>query len=314
MGAEEMPPRAELHLHLFGAIPVGVLGELARQRGVELPPVGRYRDFDHFQDAMRALAPIVMSAEDLELVTYELGRELAGQGVGYAEVMTTPYAMEARGVGYPAQIEAMSRARERAAADFGVEMRWIFEIPRQAPDAVQRSYWSDYTTEVAIDGRRHGVVALGLSGSEAGNPPEPFAPWFERALAAGLHSVPHAGEHDGPRSVWGAIKALGAERIAHGVRAIEEPELVRYLAEHRIALDVCPTSNVCLGVVPDLASHPLRRLHQAGVPVTVNSDDPTLFDTSLSGEIGLLQGPLGLDAGAAREVVANGLRYRFAAP
>jgi FMN phosphatase YigB (HAD superfamily) len=148
--------RAELHLHLNGAIPLPVLKELARRRRVDLPQLGRYRDFAHLMEAMRSLRPLLMTADDLELITYELGRELARQQVRYAEVMTTPHALETRGIGYAAQIEALSRARARAIADFGVQMRWIFEIPRRAPDAVQRRYWSDYTTEVAIDGRGHG--------------------------------------------------------------------------------------------------------------------------------------------------------------
>jgi len=132
------------------------------------------------------------------------------------------------------------------------------------------------------------VVALGLGGAEEGYPSEQFAPWFERARAAGLHSTPHAGEGAGPESIWGAVRALGAERIGHGVRAIEDPTLVAYLAEQGIALEVCPTSNVRLGIYRDYADHPLARLHAACVPITVNSDDPCLFGTTLTDEVALL--------------------------
>jgi aminodeoxyfutalosine deaminase len=164
------------------------------------------------------------------------------------------------------------------------------------------------------DGARDGVAALGLGGVEDGAPPEPFAPQFARARAAGLHSVPHAGEHAGPASVWGAIQALGAERIAHGVRAIEDPALVACLAERRILLDVCPSSNLCLGVYPDLDVHPLRRLREAGVDVTINSDDPPLFNTTLNDEAALLAGAFGYDADTIDAILLDGVRAAFLTP
>lgn len=314
-------PKAELHLHLFGAIPPAILLELARRNRVYLPAdtvaglrAGfRFRDFDHFSEILRTLRPCVQTAEDLEVITYELGRQLAAQHVRYAEVMVTPMGLELRGIRYPASLETMNRARARVRTDFGLELRWIFDFNRSVPDEAECRYWADYATEVAIAGRDGGVVALGLSGAEDGNPPEQFAPWFERARAAGLHSVPHAGEHAGPESVWGAISALGAERVAHGVRAVEDPALVAHLAEHRIPLDVCPTSNVCLGVYRSRAAHPLPRLHRAGVPVTVNSDNPTMFGVTLNDEIAGLSTELGLDDAAVAEIIDNGFRFGFQA-
>jgi aminodeoxyfutalosine deaminase len=313
---------AELHLHLFGAIPPAVMAELAQRRKIDLPPIPAdgYRDFDHFTAALRAMRPLVTTIEDVELIISEIGRDLAGQQVSYAEVMITPAAVAARGIDYPRQLEALARARRQVRADFGVELRWIFDIPRSGLDAFAVDadgnsggveYWAEATLEVALAGRDQGVVALGLSGPEAGHPPEPFAPWFDRARAAGLHSAPHAGEHAGPASVWGALRALGAERIPHGVRAIEDPALVAHLAERGIVLDVCPTSNVRLGVCPSLADHPLRRLHESGVAITVNSDDPTMFRTTISQEVAHLTGPLGLSEAEAAEIVANGHRYAF---
>lgn len=313
--------KAELHVHMFGAIPPAILLDLARRHRVGLPPdikAGlrggfRFRDFDHFSEVLRTLRPCVQTVEDLELITYGLGRELAVQRVSYAEVMVTPMGLELRGIRFPASLEAMNRARERLRADFGLELRWIFDFNRSVPDPAECRYWADYATEVAIAGRGAGVVALGISGAEKGNPPEQFAPWFERARVSGLHSVPHAGEHAGPDSVWGAITALGAERIAHGVRAIEDPALVAYLAEHRIALDVCPSSNVSLGVYRSLAAHPLPRLHRAGVPVTVNSDNPTMFGVTLNDEVAGLSTELGLDETAVSEIIGNGFRFGFEA-
>ena len=312
------PPRAELHVHMFASIPPAVMRELARRNRVDLPaslaagirPDFRYRDFDHFSELLAALRPLTRDAGDVELLTYEFGADLARQGVRYVETMVTAMGAARRGLTPEAMLDAMNRGRARARADHGLEMRWIVDVNRSLPEA-ERAYWADQALELAIGGRDAGVVAFGLSGPEPGNPPEPFAPWFERARAAGLHSVPHAGELAGPESVWGAVRALHAERIAHGVRAVEDPALVAHLAERRIALDVCPTSNVCLGVVPSLAAHPLRRLHESGVPVTVNSDCPPMFGSTLTDEVALLHGPLGLDAAAAREIVANGARFGF---
>jgi adenosine deaminase len=140
------------------------------------------------------------------------------------------------------------------------------------------------TAEWAIAHQDEGVAALGLGGIEAGNPPELFAEVFQFARTRGLASWPHAGETVGPESVWGAVRALGADRIAHGVRAVEDPALLAHLAGRRIACDVCPTSNVRLGVYPSIADHPIRRLISAGVPVTLSSDDPPLFHTTLTDE------------------------------
>ncbi len=155
------------------------------------------------------------------------------------------------------------------------------------------------------------MVALGLAAAEAGAPPEPFAPWFDRACAAGLHSAPHAGETAGPASIWGAIHALGAERLAHGVRAIEDPALVEYLAAHNIPIDLAPTSNIRLGLYPDYRSHPLPRLHVAGVTITINTDDPPLFNTTLNDEVALLADPFGLDVAAIDEILLNGIHCSF---
>jgi adenosine deaminase len=156
-----------------------------------------------------------------------------------------------------------------------------------------------------------GVVALGLGGAEQGHPPEPYAPYFEKAWHAGLHSVPHAGETVGPESVWGALHALGAERLGHGVRSIEDPQLVAHLKERQIPLELCPTSNLCLGVYRDIAAHPFRLLHAADIPVTVNSDDPPLFNTDLNHEVGLLFDAFSFDIETANDILLNGVRYSF---
>jgi aminodeoxyfutalosine deaminase len=315
-------PKAELHVHLEGAIQPETLLTLARRNGVELPANTiegvrswiAYRDFDHFIELFRAACRCLRTAADFELAAYDLGADLARQGVRYAEVTFSVSIHHIYGVPQDAYFDGLARGRERARADFGVELAWIFNIVRLWQDGRAVAPLADQTTAVSIEGKEIGVVALGLAGAEAGAPPEPFAPWFEQARAAGLHSAPHAGEHAGAASVWGAVRALGAERIGHGVRAVEDPTLVAYLAQHRIPLDVCPLSNVRLGVAESLERHPLPDLLAAGVIVTVNSDDPSLFNTSLSEDYATLVEPFGLSAEQIDEIVLNGFRSSFLPP
>jgi adenosine deaminase len=192
-----------------------------------------------------------------------------------------------------------------------VEIRWVFDIVRNVEDETRNHRLADYTTAVAIESMADGVVALGLGGAEVSYPPERFKRWFDQARAAGLHSAPHAGETVGPESVWGAIRDLGAERVGHGVRSIEDPALVKYIAEQRIPLEVCPTSNICLGVYPDIGQHPFSALYAAGVPVTINSDDPPLFNTTLTHEVELLDSAFHFDLDTINELLLNGVRYSF---
>lgn len=312
-------PKAELHVHLEGTIQPATALALARRNGIVLPATDEaglrawfvYRDFDHFLVVIRTLVRCLQTTDDFERVTYELATTLARQRVRYAEVALSPSLHELRGIPFDTYFAGMTRGRARARAELGIEIAWIFSIVRRWDDPAQTRAQADYTLATALAGREDGVVALGLAAAEAGAPPEPFAPWFERARAAGLHSAPHAGETAGPASVWGAVRALGAERLAHGVRAIEDPVLVAYLAEQGIALDIAPTSNIRLGIYPDYRSHPLPRLHAAGVALTINTDDPPLFNTTLDDEVALLAEPFGLDVAAIDAILLNGIRHSF---
>jgi adenosine deaminase len=309
-------PKAELHIHLEGTIRPSTLLTLARRNGVALP-VGTepeierwfvYRDFDHFRTIFRTCARCLVTSDDYEQIVYEMGEDMAHQRVLYAEVsfgVTTPYF---RGIPQQVWMEGLSRGRARVRHDFGVELAWRFDLGR-GPEQNEKSW--DYTTAVAIEGKDDGVVALGLAGPENRLNTASFRPWFDRARAAGLHSAPHAGELMGPESVWAALLHLGAERIAHGVRAVEDPVLVSYLARERIALDICPTSNLRLGVYGSLEEHPLRRLHDAGVPVTIGADDPPFFNTTLTDELLTLPGAFGLTESAIEGIVLNAARYSF---
>ncbi len=309
-------PKAELHVHLEGTIAPATALDLAARNGLTLPATDEagmralfaYRDFNHFLDTFSLVANCLRTAEDYEQIVCDYAAALARQNARYAEANFAPARHADNGVPHEVWFGGLTRGRARARAEFGVEINWIFSIIRHLPD---RDRHADYTTAVAIEGRADGVVALGLAGGEEGHPPEPFAPWFDRARAAGLHSAPHAGETVGPTSIWGAVRALGAERIAHGVRAIEDPSLVAHLATQQIALDIVPYSNLRLGIYPSLAAHPLPRLHAAGVPLTVGSDDPPLFDTTLNDDTALLAEPFGLDRAACDTILLDGIRHSF---
>ena len=317
-GYLQAAPKAELHVHLEGAIQPAPVLALAQRNKMLLPIETEeelrqrltYRDFDHFIEIFLMITRCLKTREDYEQIVYELGAEM-GQHVRYAEVMVTPSTHQLPGVPHDVYFSGMQRGRARVQADFNIEINWIFNIVRQWVDSTRTRPMANYVTGVAIEGKDDGVVALGLAGAEAGALPEPFAPWFERARSAGLHSAPHAGELAGPESIWGALSALGAERIAHGVRAIEDPALVSYLAQHHIPLDMTPTSNFLLGVCPTYATHPLPQFHAAGIPITVSTDDPALFQTTLNEEVTRLLTDFGLDVSVIDEILLNGIHSSF---
>ncbi|HLZ68422.1 MAG TPA: adenosine deaminase [Dehalococcoidia bacterium] len=311
-------PKAELHVHLEGSMQPETLLKLARLHGVALPADDvaglrewfRFSDFRHFLQIYSAICDSLKERDDFELLTWQLGEELARQHVRYAEVTYSVVPHTRRGVPFDQSFAGLCRGRERVRRVLGVEIRWIFDLMHNS----SRSDWRDaceQTLACAIEGQREGVVALGLAGDERDGPTATFAPWFERARAAGLHAVPHAGELCGPESVWQAIDALGAERIGHGVRAAEDPALPAVLKERGIALEVCPTSNVCLNVCDGYGGHALPALLAAGVPLSIGSDDPPLFNTTLTDELLLLRAQFGLDLDTIDELVLNSVRHSF---
>lgn len=313
-------PKVELHVHLEGSIQPATLLALAQRNGVQLPVQTvaemqgwfTFRDFNHFVEIFYTISRCLKTVEDYELIAYEFGASMAQQNVRYAEVTFSPSTHHfSLGVPFDTFFSGLTRGRLRAQNEFGVEIRWIFDIVRDIPDEVLNRQRAEYTVAVAVEGMNDGVVALGLGGAEVGHPPEKYMTWFEKAHERGLHSVPHAGETVGPAGVWGAIQVLGVERLGHGVRAIEDPALVAYLVEQRIPLEICPTSNVRLGVYAGITEHPLPRLHAAGVPITVNSDDPPLFNTTLNDEIKLLADPFNFDLKTINEIILNGVRHSF---
>lgn len=316
-------PKAELHVHLEGSISPETLLMLARRNRVPLPASNLeelrqwfvFRDLAHFVDVFFKITKCLKTAEDYELIAYEFGKEMKRQNVRYAEVtFSADLHHSLLGIGHDVYFSGLKRGRERAWLDFGVEMVWIFDIIRDVANEVERYRRADFTTRVAIEGMSEGVVALGLGGYEEGYPPDQFALWFEQALAVGLHSVPHAGEVAGPASIWGAMCALKAERIGHGVHAIEDPELVNHLIQQHIPLEICPGSNICLNSYSGYDSHPLPLLYEAGVPLSINSDDPTLFNITLTENLERLHTRFHLSLNEIDEIILNGVRHSFLPP
>jgi aminodeoxyfutalosine deaminase len=212
-----------------------------------------------------------------------------------------------RGIEIEAYTEAIEDARVAAERDFGLVLRWIYDIPGESGVAA-----AEATLGYALDHRVEALVGFGLGGPELGVPRAQFRPHFDAARAAGLHSVPHAGETTGPETVWESLGLLGAERIGHGTSSAQDARLLAHLAEHGIALEVCLSSNVATRAVASLAEHPLRAFVDAGVTVTINSDDPPMFGTSLNQEYAVAADLLDLDEAGVADLARAAVRASFA--
>ncbi len=229
------------------------------------------------------------------------------QNLRYAELTVTPYTSVVRGIAAEAFCEAIEDARVAAEKEFGLVLRWIFDISGEAglPAA-------DETLRIATKIRPEGLVGFGLGGPEIGVPRPQFQPHFEAAVAEGLHSVPHAGETTGPQTIWDAVRLLKAERIGHGTSTMQDPALVEYLGEHRIPLEVSPTSNIATRAVDSYDVHPLRAMVDAGLVVTINSDDPPMFGTDLTNEYAVAARLLDLDEAGVADLAKTAVQVSFA--
>jgi adenosine deaminase len=307
-------PKVELHVHLEGSIQPETLLLLSERNSVTLPATTvegvrqwyRFTDFPHFVEIYLAISACIRSPEDIELIAREFLRGQASQRILHSEVTFTPFTHYSsdRRIPFEDQIAALGRAREWAARELDISVGWVFDIVRNVRPVEHGLTVADW----AISGMENGVVALGLGGIEAGHPAELFQEAFDRARAAGLPAVPHAGETAGAESVRDALRALKAKRIGHGVRCLEDPELVAELRERQIPLEVCPTSNVCLGVAQSLSEHPLPRLREEGLYVTINSDDPPMFNTTLTDEYLRAAQILGCGVETIEQLAINGVR------
>lgn len=302
-------PKVDLHVHLEGSIKPELLMELAERNKIRLPcsvqdelqQLFVFRDFDHFSQRFALVTSCLITRADYALIAYEFGKECARQHIVYAEV-TFSIETNCRQTGLPWRsiLDALNEGRFKAQADFGIRWNWVFDILRDEPE-----------TQKTILARAHesmamGVVALGLTAPEDSISVQLFEDTFAKAREYGLASVPHAGETGGPRSIWDTLRHLSPTRIGHGIRCIEDPSLIEELRQKKMPLEICITSNVSLGVVPDNLHHPIRKLWDAGLFITIASDDPALFNTTLSQEYELLAAIYGFDEKMLEQMSLNG--------
>jgi len=283
-------PKAHLHIHLEGAMRPATLEELAAAAGMPKPEVRGYGSFTAFVGMYRAACQAIRTADDLQRLVGEVVEDAALAGAQWIEPAMSPPIHTARLGSEEEIVDIVLDALARAGARYRIGAGLIVGADRMADPAAAVKQ-----ARLAVARRDRGVVGFGLANDEVGFPPEPFAEAFAVAREGGLLSVPHAGELEGPASIIGALDALGADRIQHGVRAVEDPELVKRLADTGVCLDVCPTSNVMLSVFPSLEAHSLPALLDAGVRCSINGDDPLLFGPGLLEEYELCRTTFGFD-------------------
>jgi len=308
-------PKAEVHLHLEGTISPETLWAMAKANNVSLPVSSfaelqgmyQFKSFDAFIELWLIMCSCLRTSDDYERMVDGFLAECTRQNIRYAEVHFTPYNHERLGIGGRRALSIVSRSLMRSESEGGPIVRLITDISSESA-----ALSAPYTVELLEQEAHPLIIALGLGGPEAGLPRSDFAPWFARALDAGYPTVAHAGETGGAGHVRQAVVDLHARRVQHGVRAVEDPTVLALLAERRVCCDVALTSNECLKVVPSVAAHPLRRMLNAGVPVTLSTDDPPFFSTSLLREWQRARDEIGLSMQELWQLNLNGLRFGLA--
>src|SRR5277367_1646784 len=297
-------PKAELHLHLEGAVAPATLLELRARHGdhstlAEVEALYTYTDFQSFLMAFKAVSAHLRGPDDYELITYRLMQRLKEENVLHAEVYVAVGVCLFRKQDFAAIFEGLERGRSRGARDFGVSLLWIFDATRHfGVESAQQVF------ELAARYRDRHVVGIGIGGDEQKAPPELFRSVYAYAADNGLHLTAHAGETGPPESIWGALN-LRAERIGHGVSAAHDADLIEELAYRQIPVEICLTSNVRTGVVKSIADHPAKSFFDQGIMITLNTDDPALFSTTLSREYQLAQQTFGFTDEHLRELARN---------
>jgi len=303
-------PKAELHLHLEGSIDPSTLLELKKRHGrrgtaAEVEQLYRYKDFTGFLMAFKSVTEELQAPEDYELITYRLMQKLKAENVLHAEVYVSVGVCLWRKQDFDSIFAGLERGRERGEREFGVSLLWIFDAVRQF--GVEKA---QQVAELTARYRSASVVGFGIGGDERQAAPELFRDVYAYAAANGLRLTAHAGETAGPGSVWGALN-LPAERIGHGFTASQDPELVEALSTRQIPVEVCITSNLRTGICATIAEHPVRNYFDQGVMVTLNTDDPAMFGTSLSREYQLAQDSFGFTDEHLRELARNSFEASF---
>jgi adenosine deaminase/aminodeoxyfutalosine deaminase len=323
-------PKAELHLHLEGTVDPATLVELSRRhptplstnnnRYTNVADSGRvfteeeahalyeYKDFTGFLLAFKAVTERLRTSDDYELVTYRMMQKLHAQNVLHAEVYVSVGVVHWRGGEFAPLFEGLERGRQRGERDFGMSLYWIFDAVRHfGVEAAGRVV----DEAAALTEKSDSIVGIGLGGDERRAAPELFRDVYARAAALGLRLTVHAGETAGPESIWSAVRDLKANRIGHALHATDDPELVKYLADKQIPIEACITSNVLTGCCASVGQHSVRKLFDAGVLVTLNTDDPDMFRTSLVREYQLARDVFGFSDTELRQLAENSFRASF---
>jgi aminodeoxyfutalosine deaminase len=303
-------PKAELHLHLEGSIDPPTLLEIRNRLGkkstlAEIEGLYRYDDFTGFLRAFKTVTEDLKTAEDYELITYRLMERLKAENVLHAEVYVSVGVCLWRKQDFEAIFEGMERGRIRGERDFGISLLWIFDAVRQfGAEKAQE------VAELAVYHKNSSVVGFGIGGDERQAAPEVFRDVYAYASNHGLRLTAHAGETAGPGSIWGALN-IRAERIGHGFTAVQDSELVEELSTRQVPVEICLTSNLCTAICASLAEHPLRNYFDQGLMVTLNTDDPAMFSTSLNREYQLAQNTFGFTDEHLRELARNSFEASF---
>ena len=319
-------PKAELHLHLEGSVEPGTLAELSRRHNTPLPTENNrydvrgsgdvlseddvrrlysYKDFNGFMLAFKSVTERLRTPEDYELITYRLMQKLRQQNVMHAEVYVSVGVIRWRGQEFEPILEGMERGRERGQRDFGVSLLWIFDAVRHfGPEAAAEVF------DLAARNVDRNVVGIGIGGDERRGPAEWFRDLYKKAAGQGLRLTAHAGETTGPESVWSALN-IGAERIGHGISIAQDPELVEVLAHKQVPVEICVSSNLRTGVCDGFGEHPVKSFFDEGLMVTLNTDDPAMFQTTLNREYQIAMEQFGFSREQLREIARNSFEASF---
>ena len=319
-------PKAELHLHLEGSVEPGTLAELSRRHNTPLPTENNrydvrgsgdvlseedvrrlysYKDFDGFMLAFKSVTERLRTPEDYELITYRLMQKLRQQNIMHAEVYVSVGVIRWRGQDFEPIFEGMERGRERGQRDFGASLFWIFDAVRHfGPEAAAEVF------DLAARYVDRNVVGIGIGGDERRGPAEWFRDLYKKAADHGLRLTAHAGETTGPESVWSALN-IGAERIGHGLSIAQDPELVEVLAHKQVPVEICLSSNLRTRVCAGFGEHPVKSFFDEGLMVTLNTDDPAMFQTSLNREYQIAMEQLGFSREHLREIARNSFEASF---
>ncbi len=307
-------PKAELHLHLEGAIPLRTLFDFIQRAGTEpsiktindLVERFHYTDFSHFLDLWVWKNTFIQKEEDFEELAYQVLKGLAGENVKYVEAFYSPAEYWQQGLSVQGITESLIKGKERACKEFGIKSELIVDLVRDYGPEIGMQVMKDLTPYLG-----NGLIGIGLGGNERVFPAEAYATVYQEAKKRGFRLTVHAGECEGAESMWAAINTLKPERIGHGIRANEDPKLVSFLQECQIPLEMCVTSNVKTGVCESVKEHPIKEYFQEGLLITLNSDDPSMFNSSISNEYIILNQELGFSLSELKQISMNGVDASF---